>query len=110
MKHWIRLGARAVAIRHSHHGSYAWDRDHDRIWHIPIIPIQVVDPTGAGNSYGGGWCVGWTETCDSRMAGCRGTVSASFLVERIGLPAVTPEVRQLSRERLEYALEHVREL
>jgi ribokinase len=107
MKYWARLGARAVAIRNSHHGSYAWDRDHDQIWHIPIIPVNVVDPTGAGNSYGGGWCVGWTETCDARTAGCYGAVSASFLVERIGLPPVTTELRALAQSRLEYALAHV---
>ncbi len=105
VKYWAKLGARGVTIRNSHHGSYAWDRDHDQIWHIPIIPIQVVDPTGAGNSYGGGWCVGWTEHRDARIGGCYGAVSASFLVERVGLPLITEELRALAKERLEYAMD-----
>jgi ribokinase len=108
MQFWSTLGARGVAVRNAHHGSYAWDRDHDDVWHIPIVPVEVVDPTGAGNSYGGGWCVGWTETCDARVAACYGAVSASFLVERVGIPPVTPELRRVARERLEYALEHTK--
>ncbi len=67
-----------------------------------------MDPTGAGNSYGGGWLVGWTETCDARRAGCYGTVSASFLVERVGVPPITPALRQVARERLDYALTNVK--
>lgn len=108
MKLWSKLGARGVAVRDSHRGSYAWDLKTDQIWHIPIIPVNVVDPTGAGNSYGGGWCVGWTETQDARTAGCYGTVSASFLVERVGIPPITPELRQLACKRLEYALENTK--
>jgi len=110
MKYWSKLGARAVAVRNSEFGSYAWDRDHDEIWHIPIIPVNVVDPTGAGNSYGGGWCVGWTESCDARVAGCYGAVSASFLVERVGLPRMTPELPREARARLELALSNVKRL
>lgn len=108
MKYWAGLGARGITVRNSYHGSYAWDRDHDQFWHIPIIPVNVVDPTGAGNSYGGGWCVGWTEQCDAKIAGCYGAVSASFLVERIGLPPITAELRALAQKRLEYALENVK--
>lgn len=110
MKYWSKLGVRAVTVRNSHHGSYAWDWDHDKIWHIPIVPVNVIDPTGAGNSYGGGWCVGWTETRDARIAGCYGAVSASFLVERVGLPHMTPELRQEAEKRLAQALENVKEL
>lgn len=110
MKYWSKLGARAVAVRNSQHGSYAWDCEHDQIWHIPIVPVNVVDPTGAGNSYGGGWCVGWTETRDARIAGCYGGVSASFMVERVGLPRMTPDLRQEAENRLAQALENVKQM
>ncbi len=110
MQYWATLGARAVAVRHSQYGSYTWDRDHNQMWHIPILPVQVVDPTGAGNSYGGGWCVGWAETRDARSAGCYGAVSASFLVECVGVPRVTPDLRQEAQARLEHALAKVKAL
>jgi len=107
MKYWVGLGARAVAVRNSHHGSYVWDRDHDQIYHIPVVPVDVVDPTGAGNAYGGGWCVGWVQTGDARSAGCYGATSASFLVERVGLPTPSDALRELARLRFERALDSV---
>lgn len=110
LKHWAALGPRLVAIRHAHHGSYVWDRDHDQMWHVPAVPVEVVDPTGAGNSYGGGLCVGWAETQSARGAGCYGAVSASFLVRRYGLPKMSPELQHEARAVLEQTLPSVRPL
>ncbi|KAA3646693.1 MAG: carbohydrate kinase family protein [Chloroflexi bacterium] len=110
MKYWSKLGARAVTVRHGEHGSYAWDRAHDRIYHIPATPVEVVDVTGAGNSYGGGWCYGWTETGEARQAACYGAVSAWFLVGRVGLPTMNDELRNQAYILLERTLESVREL
>lgn len=108
--YWARLGPRLVAIRHGHHGSYVWDGDHDRCWHIPAVPVPVVDPTDAGNSYGGGLCAGWIATAEARAAGAHGAVAASFLVERVGLPALSGHVREAARARLKAALSTSRPL
>lgn len=102
--HWSTLGPAAVAIRHGARGSYVWSRESDEAWRVPAVPVEVVDPTGAGNAYGGGWCVGWTETRDARLAGCQGAVSASILVGHAGLPAMSEEVRRRARSLLEDAL------
>src|SRR5262249_7996926 len=83
--YWSHLGPRVIAIRHGQHGSYVWDGDRNAAWHMPAVPVNVVDPTGAGNSYGGGLCAGWLETGDARTAATFGAVAASFLVERVGL-------------------------
>lgn len=107
---WARLGPRLVAIRHGHHGSYVWDGDHDRHWHIPAVPVRVVDPTGAGNSFGGGLCAGWLATEDARSAGTHGAVAASFLVERVGLPAMSAHLRAAAGDRLTTALPLARPL
>ena len=102
--HWSTLGPAAVAIRHGARGSYVWGRERDEAWHVPAVPVEVVDPTGAGNAYGGGWCVGWTETRDARLAGCQGAVSASILVGCAGLPPMSEAVRQRARLLLDDAL------
>jgi sugar/nucleoside kinase (ribokinase family) len=104
MQKWTKFGAPAVAVRHSQYGSYVWDCAHDQIWHIPAVPVQVVDPTGAGNSYGGGWCVGWTETREARRAGCYGAVSASFLVRQVGLPKMSPALQREAHKLYEPTL------
>ncbi|HUF36989.1 MAG TPA: carbohydrate kinase family protein [Anaerolineales bacterium] len=110
MKYWSKLGARMVAVRHGEHGSYAWDRDHDRIYHIPATPVNVIDVTGAGNAYGGGLCCGWVETRDALKAACYGAVSAWFLVGRVGLPEMDLPLRARAGELFEQTLENAREL
>lgn len=105
LKFWSRLGPELICLRNGSEGSYVWDCFHDRCWHIPPVPVQVIDPTGAGNSYGGGMCVGWAETKDALQAGCYGGVSASFLVERVGLPVLSAALENEARARLQRALE-----
>ena len=107
VEYWASLGPTLVAIRHGVHGSYVWAREENRIWHIPVLPTDVVDPTGAGNSYGGGLCAGWVEAGDARQAGCRGTVSARFLVERVGLPVMSEELQAEASRLLVRTLESV---
>jgi sugar/nucleoside kinase (ribokinase family) len=104
MRYWSGLGPQLVTVRRSHHGSYAWDARHDAIWHVPAVPVDVVDPTGAGNSYSGGACVGWTLHEDARVAATCGAVSAWFLVGRTGLPQMTPA---LGRQATALLAEHL---
>lgn len=101
VKYWSTLGPDLIAIRHGAKGSYAWDREHDQIWHIPAAKVKAVDPTGAGNSYGGGMCVGWAKTHDALLAGCYGTISASFVVREAGIPHWQPELREEAKKLLE---------
>jgi sugar/nucleoside kinase (ribokinase family) len=104
MKYWSKLGPSLVAIRHGYHGSYTWDREHDQYWHIMPVPVKVVDVTGAGNCYGGGLIVGWNRSRDARTAGCYASVSASFVVERYGLPKVTDALQSEAAKLLDLAL------
>lgn len=100
MRYWSKLGPTLVTVRHGSNGSYAWDREHDVIWHVPAVPVDVVDPTGAGNSYGAGACVGWIKSQDARVAATYGGVSARFLVGRVGLPKMTAELRTEAEQLL----------
>ncbi|PSN66738.1 Ribokinase-like protein [Corynespora cassiicola Philippines] len=49
--------------------------------------IHVVDPTGAGNTFLGGFIAGWHATNDLKEASIWGNVAASFAIEQIGLPS-----------------------
>jgi sugar/nucleoside kinase (ribokinase family) len=93
LRHWAALGPEAVAIRHGANGSYVWDRRHGQAWHIPILPVPALDPTGAGNAYGGGWCIGWWRTHDARLAGCYAAVAAALMISRAGMPPLDAESR-----------------
>lgn len=52
--------------------------------HIPAFPAAVVDTTGAGDSYCGGFIAGLVAGKDPVTAAAMGTVSASYVVESYG--------------------------
>jgi sugar/nucleoside kinase (ribokinase family) len=110
LRHWSSFGPELVAVRHGARGSYVWSREEDAAWHVPAVPTEVVDPTGAGNAYGGGLCVGWTEHRDARLAGTYGAISASLLVREIGLPRMTEDVRREAEGKVMAAVGAARRL
>lgn len=79
-------GTELVALRMGESGSIV-ATSKERI-HIPAVPVAtVVDQTGAGNTYCGGFMVGWYRTRDLRQAGYYGAVAASFTLEHTGVLA-----------------------
>lgn len=110
LQYWSQLGPSLVAIRHGENGSYTWDRETDQYWHIPPVPVEVVDVTGAGNCYGGGLMVGWEKSRNAKIAGCHGAVSASFLVRQCGLPRITSELLTEAQDLLSQALSSAQSL
>ncbi|KAL9021296.1 MAG: hypothetical protein Q9185_001501 [Variospora sp. 1 TL-2023] len=65
----------SVVIRAAEHGS--------------LPHPKVVDPTGAGNAFLGGYAIALQETPDFVKAARYGTVAASFALEQIGLPVLS---------------------
>jgi cytidine kinase len=92
-------GAPVVAVRLGEHGSLVYAAKTGAALHIPAVPVRVAQPVGAGNAYCGGFLTGWVETGDLRAAGLRGAVAASFLLEQVGLPMITPALRQTAQAR-----------
>lgn len=83
----VGAGAETVALRQGEKGAIIHHAASGETWHIPAFATAVVDPTGAGNAFCGGFLAGWVQTDDLRLAGLYGTVAASFLVEQVGVPA-----------------------
>jgi sugar/nucleoside kinase (ribokinase family) len=110
LAHWSRLGPGLVAVRHDEHGSYVWSRHDDRSWHIPAVAVRVTDPTGAGNSYGGGLCAGWLRSGNAVQAGAFAAVSASFMLEHVGMPSTPEQYRAVAQRRLQAVEPTVRPL
>jgi cytidine kinase len=92
-------GAKIVALRLGAAGSLVHRADTGETWQIPACPAQVVDTCGAGNAYCGGFLVGWVQTGDLRLAGLYGAVSASFLVEQVGLPPAKLAAQRAEAQR-----------
>jgi sugar/nucleoside kinase (ribokinase family) len=78
------MGARCVVLKLGARGQFVYDARARRRWHVPAFPAQVVDVTGAGDAYCGGFLVGLTETGAPLEGALRGCVSASLVVEGTG--------------------------
>lgn len=95
----VEWGAKVVVVRMGIRGSVVRQRGGPTV-RVPIVPTEVVDVTGAGNAYCGGFLVGYVETGEISVAAMYGAVSASFAIEQFGIPRITAETEQEARRRL----------
>lgn len=102
----LDAGAQVVTLRMGGAGALAGRRGSRNVIHVPAVPVRAVDPIGAGNAFCGGFLVGWSQTGDLARAAAMGAVSASFLVEQVGLPRWTEQIRPQAAQRLAYTLEN----
>jgi len=94
----LRFGPKVVVIKKGEHGASMVTRD--TYFTAPAFPLmQLKDPTGAGDSFAGGF-IGWlartndVSTANMRKAVVYGSVLASFCVEEFSIDGI----RSLSDE------------
>lgn len=92
-------GAHCVALRMGAEGSIVANAEGE--FHV-IKPVQLqrlVDQTGAGNTYCGGFLAGFAQGKTLQEAGVMGAVSASFCLEQVGVfsPSDTSVLERDSR-------------
>lgn len=93
-------GARVVVLRLGEDGSIAGQQGDADLLRVPTVPVpEIVDQTGAGNTYCGAFLVGWCETGDLAEAACRGAVAASFALEVTGVADPPPNYVALREAR-----------
>ncbi len=81
----IDYGAPIAALRMGAEGSLVGSNQGE-LFKIPSYPVEnLVDVTGAGNAYCGGFIVGLHKEKDLQKAGWYGAVSASFTLEQFGV-------------------------
>ncbi len=74
----------ALAVKLGAKGSLVWNRVTDTPASVPAEATETVDPTGAGDSFCGGFLVGLLETGDAVQAARFGSMSASRIVAHFG--------------------------
>jgi sugar/nucleoside kinase (ribokinase family) len=91
------LGPRYVLLKKGEHGAFLIGEDVR--YALPAYPVDdVVDPTGAGDSFAGGF-MGYVAAADSiqprtlRRAMVYGTATASYCVEGFGVEGLAPHRR-----------------
>lgn len=108
----VEFGAEVVVLRRGPSGCIVHRADNGETWDIPAFHTIVQsanvskgnhllqsskrtntlcvqpprDPTGCGNTFCGGFAVGWWKTRNVLLAGLWGSISASFMLEHEGVP------------------------
>ncbi len=101
-------GAHVVALRRGAEGSLLGMEGLEGTIPVPPVPVpEVVDQTGAGNTYCGAFLVGWCETHTLQRAGCYGAVAASFALEVIGVADPPPNKAEIRAQRYQWVCEHM---
>jgi sugar/nucleoside kinase (ribokinase family) len=93
----LATGVRMAVLRMGEAGSLVPGQSEAAV----AVPVaSVVDVTGAGNAYCGGFLVGLAETGDLGLAGRYGAVSASFALEQFGATFALEDLRARAERRL----------
>jgi sugar/nucleoside kinase (ribokinase family) len=100
-KRLLEKGPKLVVIKKGEHGALLLSKEF--VFVVPAYPSEaVVDPTGAGDSFGGGFLghldkVNSYAEKDIRRAAVYGSVMASFTIEKFGID----RLRSLSSDEIE---------
>lgn len=104
----LDLGAHSVVVKLGAAGSIVATEDDAGATFVPAYPAATVDPTGAGDSFCGGFLVGFCETGDFVRAAVHGTVAASFVVEERAAIPILGVARRSAEARARVVEDRVR--
>ena len=107
----IELGPKLAIVKKGEHGAFLFSNHFQ--YALPAYPTDsVVDPTGAGDSFAGGF-MGFLADCDSvslwnmKRAVAYGTVTASLTVEGFGVDSLVAANREAVERRFQDLMQFV---
>lgn len=104
------MGPRSVIIKKGEHGALLFQDG--KIFAIPALPLEeVFDPTGAGDTFAGGFASYLTKKADFSFESMKtaiivGSAMASFTVEKFG----TERIQNVTKEELDGRIRQFKEL
>ncbi len=102
----MKMGPEIVIIKKGSQGSYLYDKQNDIKINIPAFQIDdVIDTTGAGDSFAGGF-VGNLEKTNIVDAVVAGSAIASFTVSEFGVNGLI----NINHKELEHRINHIKML
>jgi sugar/nucleoside kinase (ribokinase family) len=107
----LEMGPKLIVVKRGEYGALAYGDDF--LFFSPIYPVMdVIDPTGAGDSFAGGFmgylaAAGEINQAEIRKAMMYGTVAASFCVEDFSVNKLKQANTELISKRLQKLREYV---
>lgn len=77
-------GCEVIVIKRGSNGQMVYDSARRLHWEIPAYPAHVVNPTGVGDAFAGGFLAGYRRAYDPLEAALLGNISASLTIEGHG--------------------------
>jgi hypothetical protein len=105
-----RWGCEYVVIKRGQSGALVYDTSSRTRWEIPAYPARLVDPTGAGDAFCGGFLAGYRLTYDPLQAALYGCISASLTIEGSGPFYALEALSGLAQARLDALSQTVRKV
>jgi sugar/nucleoside kinase (ribokinase family) len=106
----MNMGPQFLIIKKGEHGALLFHQDN--VFFAPALPLEdVFDPTGAGDSFAGGFIGHLASTGDISFANMKrgiivGSAMASFCVEKFG----ATRLKEITREDISSRIEQFKEL
>ena len=101
----IAMGPKALIIKKGEHGALLFNKD--QVFFAPALPLEdVFDPTGAGDTFAGGFIGYIASTKDTSFENMKraiiyGSAMASFCVEKFGTERIVGLTKNELEERLQ---------
>ena len=99
-----------VVVKCGSQGQLLYDSASHKCWQIPAYPVKMMDPTGAGASFCGGFLAGLKLSDDPLQAVLHGNISASLTIEGSGAFHILESHIGLAEARLNSLKENIREI
>lgn len=106
----MEMGPKYLIIKKGEHGALLFHED--QVFFAPALPLEVVfDPTGAGDTFAGGFIGHIARTKDTSFENMKsaiiiGSAMASFCVEKFG----TQRLKELKREDIDNRIQQFKDL
>lgn len=105
-----RYGCEIIVIKRGEGGQMLYDASSRTRWEVTAYPSRLVDPSGAGDAFCGGFLAGLRRTYDPLEAVLYGNISASLVVEGTGPFYAQDALPGLAQARLEAVHQAVRKV
>lgn len=103
-------GCEMVVLKCGERGQLLYDASTRSRWEVPPYPCRLIDPTGAGDAFCGGFLAGYRRTYDPLQAVLHGNISASLVMEGNNPLYALDALPGLPQARLEALRQSVRKV
>jgi hypothetical protein len=103
-------GCEFIVIKRGERGQLLYDAVNKSRWEIPAYPANLVNPTGVGDAFCGGFLTGYRKNYDPVESVLYGNISAAIVTEGYGTFFALDVLPGLQQARLESLRQSVRKL